>query len=214
MSITLRTLTLQAMAGQWSHFSRRESDPKFKVVAKKIFERDHYTCQFCGFQAKVLQKVINLDGRYTNNRPSNLATACCFCAQCFFIEMVGMCDAGGGLIVYLPEMSQNDLNGLSHVLFCAMANATTYRNDAQAIYNTLRLRGQVVEKELGEGLSNPNFLGQRLIDARMQHRPKVKETVLKHLRLLPSYKKFKNFIDIWANTAFDALAKMPHGQKS
>ncbi len=208
MSVLLRALRLQVSSGSWRHFAGRELDPKFQKIARKIFERDQYICQFCGFQAKEMQKVVNLDGNYKNNHIQNLSTICCLCAQCFFLEMVGKHDSGGGLVLYLPEMSQNDLNGLCHVLFCAMTNATTYRNDAQKIYNALRLRSQIVEKKMGKGLSNPSFLGQRLIDARMQRREEVASTILKNLRLLPSYTKFKHCIDIWANTAFNELTEV------
>ncbi len=52
----------------WRHFARRKEDKNFLPVAKKIYERDQYTCQYCGFQAKEYQDIVNLDGNYTNNK--------------------------------------------------------------------------------------------------------------------------------------------------
>ena len=88
-----------------------------------------------------------------------MATSCCFCTQCLFLEAVGKNDYGGGTVIYLPEITQVELNGLCHVLFCAIANATNYRADAQTIYRSFKLRAQPVEEQIGEGMSNPNIAG-------------------------------------------------------
>ena len=52
----------------WRIFIRRKEDKAFLPVAKRIHERDAYTCQYCGFQAKEYQEVVNLDGNYLNNK--------------------------------------------------------------------------------------------------------------------------------------------------
>ena len=164
------SLTLAVSPGNWRLFNARRSDPAFAKFAEKVLERDNHTCQYCGFQAKQFQEVINQDNNYQNNKLSNLATACCFCAQCSFLEAVGKGDYGGGTLVYLPEMTQEELNGLCHVLFCAISNATSYRNDAQSIYRDLKLRSKPVEEKLGEGLSQPALFGQILLEANIKDR--------------------------------------------
>ena len=187
-------------------FAIRKADPAFLDFGKKILERDEYTCQFCGFQAKQYQEVVNLDHNYRSNKTTNMVTACCFCTQCFFLEAVGKDEYGGGVLIYLPEMSQNELNGLCHVLFCAISNATVYRADAQNIYRTLKLRTKVVEQHLGEGMSNPAILGQMLIDAARESRAKISDKILKDLRLLPSQEKFHQQITDWAKAAMEELS--------
>ena len=62
-------------------FIRRKQDKAFLPVAKRVYDRDAYTCQYCGFQAQIHQHIVNLDGNYLNNKLSNLATACPFCMQ-------------------------------------------------------------------------------------------------------------------------------------
>ncbi len=104
------SLKLLAVAGAWRLFAARKADTAFANFSEKILERDRYTCQFCGFQAKQFQEVVNLDHNYRNNKAANMATACCFCAQCFFIEAVGQSEYGGGTLIYLPEVKQVDLN--------------------------------------------------------------------------------------------------------
>lgn len=188
----------------WRHFARRKEDKNFLPVAKKIYERDQYICQYCGFQAKEYQDIVNLDGNYTNNKPENMITACCFCSQCLFLQAVGFDEMSGGQIIYMPEMSQADLNSFCHVLFCAMGNSTGYQDSAQNIYRSFKFRSQVVENKFGTGTSNPSVFGQMLVEYQDQFAKKAKE-ILKDLRLLPSNVKFRVQLDAWAAAALEEL---------
>ena len=199
-------LTLMAQPHAWRVYSARKNDPAFKKFQEQVFVRDDYTCQYCGFQAHDYQQVVNRDHDYRNNHLSNLITACALCAQCLFIESIEFNEYGGGRIIYFPELSQAELNGLCQVVFCAIANATSYRTNAQTIYRDLKLRSQVVDQVLGEGMSNPSRLGQMLIDAPVEDRERVQGTVLKDLRLLASKTKFEKQIQAWAAAAVDELA--------
>lgn len=199
-------ITLHAETGKWRIFAGRKVSKSFQAVAKKVFARDNYTCRFCGFQAQEYQDIVNLDHNYQNNRGSNLVTACCFCSQCFFIESVGLDGVSGGQIIYLPEISQGELNSLCHVLFCAMGSGDTYQDSAQSIYRSLRLRSQVVEKEIGPGLSNPATFGQVLIETKDKF-PKANYEFINKLRLLPAFTKFKMQLNVWTNAALAELAQ-------
>lgn len=201
----MHDLQLAVNLAGWRVFTRRKLDKAFLPVEKRILERDAYTCQYCAFQAKEYQEVINLDGNYLNNKFSNLATACCFCVQCLFLQAVGMDEMSGGQLIYLPEMSQGDLNSFCHVLFCAMGNNTGYQDISQTIFRSFRFRAQVVENKLGTGMSNPAVLGQVLLEHRIQSPEDKKSGILKQLRLLPSNTKFKVQLDAWAAAAVEEL---------
>lgn len=191
----------------WRIFVRRKHDKKFQPVMKRVFERDAYTCQYCGFQAKEFQEVVNLDGNYSNSQLGNLITACCFCAQCLFLQVVGLDELGGGQLIYLPEIKQNDLNSFCHVLFCAMGNQTGYQDSAQSIYRSFKFRSQLIENRFGSGSSNPAVMGQIMIEHIAQY-PKKRSQVLnllKGMRLLPSNTKFKVQLDTWAQSALQEL---------
>lgn len=188
----------------WRHFAMRKENKNFLPVMKKVHERDRYVCQYCGFQAKEYQDVINLDGNYLNNNLTNLITACCFCSQCLFLQAVGLDEMSGGQIIYMPEMSQADLNSFCHVLFCAMGNSTGYQDSAQTIYRSFKFRSQVVENKFGTGTSNPSVFGQMLVEYQDQF-PKQGTEVLKDLRLLPSNVKFRTQLDAWAASALKEL---------
>src|SRR5688572_30086292 len=106
----MHDLQLAANLDGWRLFVRRREDKAFHPISQRIYQRDYYTCQYCAFQAKEFQEIVNLDGNYHNNKFSNLVTACCFCSQCLFLESVGLDEMGGGQLIYLPELSQADLN--------------------------------------------------------------------------------------------------------
>ncbi|ABQ56789.1 type IVB secretion system protein IcmJDotN [Legionella pneumophila serogroup 1] len=198
-------LKLIASPGSWRLYSARKIDERFKSYEQKIFQRDRYTCQFCGFQARLYQDIVNLDGDYTNNRLSNLVTACCFCAQCFFVESVGVGGYGGGTLIYLPELTQAELNSLCHVLFCAITNDTGYKSSAQNIYRSFKFRSQIVEEKFGEGTSDPAIFGQLIIDSGVNSE-EIREKLFKNIRLLPSRAKFRKQIEKWAASALEEIA--------
>lgn len=197
-------IQLKASAGAWRLYSARQADPRFKTFEERVFKRDQFRCQFCGFQARVAQEVINLDGNYTHNKLDNLITACCFCAQCFFIESVGVGGYGGGTLIYLPELSQAELNSLCHVLFCAITNDTGYKGTAQGIYRSLKFRSQPVEEKFGEGTSDPANFGRLLIDSGNTHSEQT-DQIFRDIRLLPSRAKFRKQIERWAAAALEEV---------
>ena len=204
----LYPLTLRAVPGAWRMFSARKGDNAFRAFAQKVYERDNYTCQFCGFQAKEYQEVVNLNHDYYYNKLSNLVTACCFCAQCLFIESIGVEEYGGGTLIYLPEITQGQLNAFCHVLFCAITNDTGYKSSAQTIYRTFKFRSQMVEDKFGEGSSDPAAFAQLLLNAGMESDyKKIEKTILNNICLLPSMSKFRKQIERWAATALEELSK-------
>jgi intracellular multiplication protein IcmJ len=198
-------LQLAVNLSGWRIFVRRREDKAFLPVASRVYERDNYTCQYCGFQAKEYQEIVNLDGNYTNNKMSNMITACCFCSQCLFLDAISLEESGGGQLIYAPELSQADLNSFCHVLFCAMGNGTGYQDSAQAIYRGFKFRSQVIENKFGAGTSNPATFGQLVLEYRMQH-PDANVDILQDMRLLPSYAKFKVQLDAWAAAALEELS--------
>jgi intracellular multiplication protein IcmJ len=201
----LQTLQLSIISGGWRFFISRKRDKAFAKFSERVWVRDNYTCRYCGFQARQHQEVVNLDQNFRNNKLSNLVTACCFCTQCFFLEQVGQGDYGGGTLIYLPEITQSELNGLCHVLFCAIANATDYRTDAQNIYRNLKLRSKIIEEKLGEAMTNPATLGQVFANAALDPKESL-PTWLSSIRLLPARAKFSQQIETWAAAALEEMS--------
>jgi intracellular multiplication protein IcmJ len=201
----MQELQLAVNLSGWRIFIRRRADKAFLPVANKVLNRDQYTCQFCSFQAREYQEIVNRDGNYTNNKLSNLMTACCFCSQCLFLESLSLEEMGGGQLIYLPEMGQSELNSFCHVLFCAMGNGTGYQESAQSIYRSFKFRSQIIENKFGPGTSNPSVLGQLILEHQIRN-PDKEINILENMRLLPSYTKFKVQLDAWAAAALEELA--------
>lgn len=200
----MQKLLLSINPTEWRYFHRRKADKAFRPFQQKIFDRDHYTCQFCGFVAREHLEVVNRDGNYRNNKLSNMATACPLCAQGLFLEAVGTKHFGGGKLIYLPEMEQQELNAFCHVLFCAITNGTGYRDLAQDIYRLLKLRSQPVEEKYGENVSEPAYFSQLLMEQGDLGKDKI-AIILKDMRLLPSYSKFKKQLQRWAELAAEEM---------
>jgi intracellular multiplication protein IcmJ len=199
-------LHLFASADSWRLFSSRKADPNFLSFEKRVFERDQYQCLYCGFQAHQHQEVVNIDRNFRNNKFDNLATSCIFCTQCFFLESIGVGGFGGGILIYFPELSQNKINSICHVLFCAISNNSAYKTIAQNIYLNMKLRTSVLEQKFGEGSSDPSTFGHLLIDSKHYGDQKIQQ-LLNGVRLLPSRAKFRTQIESWASKAIDHLNK-------
>lgn len=199
-------LKLSANAEAWRLFMLRRADPAFHAFSEKVFRRDRYVCQFCGFQARDYQEVINLNQNYHDNSLKNMTTSCCFCAQCFFLQAIGVGDYGGGTLIFLPEISQAGLNSFCHVLFCAITNDTGYSDIAQNIFRDFKFRSQQIEAQFGEGSSQPSFFGQLIIESHSEKNRNL-DTILKDIRVLPSRAGFKTQIEHWASLALQELAE-------
>ncbi len=71
---------------------------------------------------------------------------------------------------------------------------------AKNIYMNLKLRAQIIEEKMGEGLSNPALFGQMLIDSPTQQSLDFKQVMEHSFRLLPNLSRFANEIVEWSRT--------------
>jgi len=197
----LNTLSLKLGGSAWGLYAERQGDPKFQTFSSAVFKRDDDRCTFCSFRASKHMMVVNLDHNYQNNKMQNLATACPFCQQCLFLEAAGKLQAGGGTMIYLPEMSQGQLNALCHVLYAAVINGSQFALKADGYIQALKLRASLVEKNYGKGMSNPSFMGQILLDSLLPDGDEKSAKILDNVRLLPSIEGFENMIVEWAGSA-------------
>jgi len=197
----LLPITLNAKRGNWQRFMSRKSNKAFLSVREKVFARDDYACRYCGFQIKQYQEVINVDENYENNTLDNLATACQFCAQCFFVDSVGLDGKSGGTIIYLPEIAQADLNHFCRTLFCSMLRETPYKGKLQAAHLSLLDRAKVVEEVFGPNTHEPIIFGQTLIDSGLSPMQQ-KSHIFTELKLLPTRKFYKVQAEYWKSTVF------------
>ena len=202
-------LTLHANANNWRLQMVRKADPAFQAFASSVLERDAYRCVYCHFQARQHMEVVNQDGNFSNNKKNNLVTACPLCSQCFFMEAIGYVGSGG-LLIDLPYITQEAVNAWCHVLFSAIAHRSSYASRAKTIYRELRLLGKSVEKQLGQGLSQPAFLGRVLIESQSERCQPLQEQLRARLRLLPDLMAFLPLIEDWSIAAIEPWLVAAH----
>ena len=200
------TLTLKFGLDQWALYCKRKYTTGFSDFEKKIFKRDKYSCGYCGFTAKINMAIMNKDHDYRNNTSGNMITACPFCLQCNFLEQVGASGKNGGILVYLPEITQAELNGTMHTLFCSIANATTHEASSKEMYNAFRLRAQPIENTYGEGRSNPLEFSQMVINTPTDNPEHIYNEILKDLRLVPNINDYKEQIIEWSRDAANVMS--------
>ena len=201
----LLPILLTARGANWRKFQSRKSSRGFRRISSQVFKRDKNTCQYCGFQSDKYNHVVNKDQNYDNNKFDNFATSCSFCTQCFFLDSIGLSEDTGGTIIYLPEVSQADLNNFCRVLFCSMEKDSIYKNKLQSTYLTLKERSEAVAKTFGKSADEPKLFGRALIDSYLTDE-QLDHHILYQLRLLPDKSVFKEQINYWKTTVFANIA--------
>lgn len=197
-------LILSATRSSWQtpahHGTEQDGAPAMKEVRPKVLARDDYICQFCGFRAHQWQEVHHLDDDHNNMTMSNLSTACAFCHQCFHLGLAG--STAGGQLIWLPEISQVELNHLARALFVAMRDdkGKVYAA-ASGLYMSLESRGVFMEQHFAAGASDPGILGQ----AFLKMKPDLyagRADFLRNIRLLPQRSRFEVQVKYWSEKVF------------
>ncbi|MFL9611093.1 hypothetical protein ACKF11_13480 [Methylobacillus sp. Pita2] len=116
-----RTTWRTASAGQ-------VTDPAIKNTHQRVIERDDFTCRGCNFRSPPTKtksgdgpsfmEVHHLDHDHGNNKASNLATLCPMCHQVFHIGHAG--ENQSASLIWLPEISQADLNNFVRAIFISI----------------------------------------------------------------------------------------------
>lgn len=187
-----------------------EYDKRFDGIRQRVLERDDHTCRFCGFRSVPAkgekgqpgpswQEVHHLDDDHSNNEMSNLVTACCLCHQCFHLGLAGM--KNGGVLIYMPEISQAQLNHLSRAIFIAIASNGEYAQPARSLLASLESRAMFVDEYYAPGASNPSFLGQTFLSMTPEQYAKRGEAI-RDIRLLPFPTRFEDQIAFWIKHTF------------
>ncbi|MEZ8241005.1 MULTISPECIES: hypothetical protein [Vibrio] len=94
-----------------------QENPLFLSLAKKVLARDNKKCFLCDFSASKMQQVVTKNGCYKDSdfTLDNMVTVCPFC---FLGQRLGHAALFDNKItfVYLPEISQPDLNNLQRLM--------------------------------------------------------------------------------------------------
>lgn len=203
----LLPIRLTAKRGNWSRFKSRREHKSFQALEQKVFARDANRCRYCGFESDRYQVVVNINNDYASGQSveHNLATACVFCAQCMFLDAIGIENSWGGYLIYLPELSQADLNNFCRVLFASMLrNDAPYKGKLQTTYLSFQDRTSVINSVFGTNSSDPYSFGQAIIDCGLTEE-QLRHPLMMNVRLLPERKFFTQEIFYWKASVFDKI---------
>lgn len=203
-----KVLKLVSTRSSWripaQHGTELDKSKRMKEVRKIILERDNYTCYYCGFRSERHQEIHHLDHNHDNYDHSNLTTVCPLCHQASHLSTVG--DTGGGSIIWLPEISQVDLNRLCIAIFIALKSGQDeWVNSAKSLYVSLDSRKHLVTSALGNEASDPMTLAQSLLKMPQDELNKRSDEFLAPLRLLPLVTRFDIPVDYWISKQYKDL---------
>lgn len=201
----MKKIILSSTRASWQlsgfHGAENDNNKDYLNIRKKVLERDNYSCVYCGFKSLRWQELHHLDDNHSNNKLDNVVTTCPLCHQCYHLGIAGT--TSGGSIIWLPEITQEELNHLVRTIFVAQFydQHVEINQAANLLYETLKTRELFVEQNLAAGASDPGLLGQALLKMKPNDY-KEREKFLQNLRLLPSKSRFVNQIDYWAKEVY------------
>jgi intracellular multiplication protein IcmJ len=153
---------------------------RLKSTTERTHKRDGFTCCFCGFHSEKFQRTVP----WVEAGDPPYATACIFCEQVLNLERGGV--TGAGLLLWLPEISQVDLNHLARAIYVARADKGDMAALATRALDALTLRRAEAKKRLGS--DDPLLLATIFRESLDAGEIKSAQAKLEGIRLLPSEK--------------------------
>jgi len=178
------------------------ADEGFKKARPLALDRDNNTCVFCGFSSPKWQEVRHLDNNHSNNDLKNLRTTCALCHQIFHLGFAGM--RKSGLVVYMPEISQVDLNNIVRTIWIGISSKQEpWAEVGNEIYDSFKSRVNDTDKILKKYFSNfetkpsdPLTIANALsVMDDKDYNNRI--NLVRDLRLLPLPQPFMSQIEFW-----------------
>ncbi len=152
---------------------------KFKAVVEKTLWRDDYACRCCGFRAQRYQRVIpSFDGSGVKD---DFITVCLFCESCLALDRAGM--SGVGVLVWLPELTQAELNHVMRAVYVARESGHPLAATAKHVHEALMTRRTEAKKRLGS--DDPLLLATVLFESLNDAEYDAVKEKLEGIRLVP-----------------------------
>lgn len=179
----------------------------------RVVEARPTECSTCGApggpEGELLERHITSSGKTQSSR-----YLCPICHACLHLDHAGRLKAGR--VVWLPEISQEQLNLLCLASFVAASKAGAYRKDADTkamiehimrLYRTFEKRSESIEVFLSgqsatalmprQTLSSPTHIASLIVSARRETKLDARTVArrIDGMRLLPNPGAFQSYID-------------------
>lgn len=181
---------------------------KLKDIWDQVWQRDSFRCYFCNFESKRHQEIHHLNDDHEDNSLDNLVTICPLCHQNFHLDTAST--TNGGKIIWLPEMTQQELNYLSRAIYIASDEAEDkstllpFLKISPTLENSLLERSLIVEQHFQNGASDPVSFANALINLSEEQYSK-RNNFLKSFKLLNLRSRFPIQTRYWKNNTFKDL---------
>lgn len=152
-----------------------------KAQMEKTMERDGYACRCCGFMSKKYQRVIPQRDIDATAKEGDLITICTFCEMTASLDRAGL--ASAGFLIWLPEISQGELNNIARALYVARASDTPLAKAAVRALEVLTARRAEAKKRLGT--DDPLILATALYEQLDDKAYAARTAKLEGIRFLP-----------------------------
>ncbi len=188
-------------------------------IKAAVIKRDANTCQYCGFISGKHQTArVKSDKLAGSSKTTDYVTCCLFCEQCFALEVAGI--SGSGVLVWLPEMTQAQVNNICRASYVARTMGGQLAEAAQTALDAIMVRRYEARKRLGT--DDPLVLATVLSDALSDEEYAKRAKKLEGLRLMPLDKRvvrrhgkeanlFPEMLAYWKSNS-GPFAKFPPGK--
>lgn len=172
-------------------------------IRHKVMERDDYTCRCCGFRSQKYQDVMSL-GRAEDggSQFDRLATLCIFCHQAFHMDQA--VQMRSGVLIWLPEISQEDLHHLARAIYVARISQGPVADAARRALDMLTKRREDVRARLGT--DEPGILVSVMRDYISAKAYEARDRKLDGVRLFPLDRRIIREADLEFNQFPQILA--------
>uniref|UniRef100_UPI0013C3021C HNH endonuclease n=1 Tax=Facilibium subflavum TaxID=2219058 RepID=UPI0013C3021C len=151
-------LTLQAYFGNWSLFQKRKKTKLMQQLKPELYAQSKGYCQYCDDKLTIeAAEVINHNGDYTDNHFDNFRLVCQLCAKACLLDAYPLEYEGEDRILFLPELSQMQLNHLLRALQRLIDEGEQKAFDAKLIYAQLLERAELLDQISNAKLSSPGI---------------------------------------------------------
>ncbi|MFP4313784.1 MAG: type IV secretion protein DotN [Alphaproteobacteria bacterium] len=171
-------------------------------IKQEIFKRDNHTCKCCGFTSQKYQEVHFLNNNKADQNPSNLATVCIFCHQCFNLGDVSAMRSG--VLIWLPEITQTRLNHIARAIYVARISQGPMADAARKSLDILMARREEAKNRLGT--DDPYILAEVLRDYLGEKHYHFRDKKLEGVRLFPLDRRIIKEADLEFNQFPQILA--------
>lgn len=175
----------------------------FPQFADKLIAFKKNKCDCCGFRSDKFMRLVSKNNGYSVLKPELFLVTCPFCFLTRRLERA----KDKAVLLYLPEITQSQLNMITHVLWhfseSKSLNSTQYHY-ANNMMNNLLKRSEVVESALGDKANLPEnfaFALKSLSDEDYTNRNKAFDGI----RLMPIKKGFQSEVQHWSSTVYPSI---------